>query len=290
MVIAFQPTLRLYGRSPLWGLALPLIAAVYLGFTLDSAYQHSAGRGGLWKGPRAGRNGKAMTVDTKYKSGKSEHDENFPVASRFVAPRFARRFWRSIALPAPPTMQPIIRPRRNIETRNSRALEDTLLGRSDAAADALPLRAELRARNLTPQHALDLLKAFRQDVPKSRYEPGPNSSSTAAIRRCRSGASFSTCTARRVDVGAVGCLCTALQIINHLQDCGKDYRDLDRVYVPLDDLGASTGRSCGSCAVQASPQFLGCLHRLPVALPGCFLKRRCFLATSRTCVSASKPR
>jgi hopene-associated glycosyltransferase HpnB len=50
MVTAFQPTLRLYNRSRLWGFALPLIAAAYSGFTLDSAYQHSRGRGGLWKG------------------------------------------------------------------------------------------------------------------------------------------------------------------------------------------------------------------------------------------------
>ncbi|MFA7306246.1 MAG: glycosyltransferase [Hyphomicrobium sp.] len=50
MALAFQPTLRFYHRSPLWGLVLPLIAAAYLVFTLDSAYQHSAGRGGLWKG------------------------------------------------------------------------------------------------------------------------------------------------------------------------------------------------------------------------------------------------
>lgn len=50
MAIAFQPVLRLYGLSPLWGLALPLIAAAYLAFTVDSAYQHRAGRGGLWKG------------------------------------------------------------------------------------------------------------------------------------------------------------------------------------------------------------------------------------------------
>jgi hypothetical protein len=50
--------LRLYGRSPLWGFALPLIAAVYLGFTLDSAYQHSAGRGGLWKGRIQAETGK----------------------------------------------------------------------------------------------------------------------------------------------------------------------------------------------------------------------------------------
>jgi hypothetical protein len=50
MAGAFQPTLRQYRRSPLWGAALPMIAAVYVVFTLDSAYQHRRGRGGLWKG------------------------------------------------------------------------------------------------------------------------------------------------------------------------------------------------------------------------------------------------
>jgi phytoene/squalene synthetase len=29
-------------------------------------------------------------------------------------------------------------------------------------------------------------------------------------------------------------LCNALQVINHLQDCGQDYRRLDRVYLPGD--------------------------------------------------------
>ncbi len=50
MAIAFQPILRFYQVSPLWGAALPAIAAFYLAFTLDSAYQHLRGRGGLWKG------------------------------------------------------------------------------------------------------------------------------------------------------------------------------------------------------------------------------------------------
>ncbi|MBS0231980.1 MAG: glycosyltransferase [Proteobacteria bacterium] len=50
MFIAYQPTLRFYNRSPLWGFALPLISMAYVGFTLDSAYQHLRGRGGLWKG------------------------------------------------------------------------------------------------------------------------------------------------------------------------------------------------------------------------------------------------
>ena len=50
MALAFQPTLRLYGRSPLWGLALPAIALCYMLFTLDSALQFARGKGGLWKG------------------------------------------------------------------------------------------------------------------------------------------------------------------------------------------------------------------------------------------------
>jgi hopene-associated glycosyltransferase HpnB len=50
MAFAFLPTLRFYGRSPAWGLALPLIAAIYTGFTVESAVQHWRGRGGSWKG------------------------------------------------------------------------------------------------------------------------------------------------------------------------------------------------------------------------------------------------
>ncbi len=50
MALAFRPTLRLYGLSAFWGVALPAIAAIYMAFTLDSAYQHARGRGGMWKG------------------------------------------------------------------------------------------------------------------------------------------------------------------------------------------------------------------------------------------------
>jgi hopene-associated glycosyltransferase HpnB len=50
MALALAPTLRFYGLSTLWGLALPAIAAIYMSFTIDSAYQHARGRGGMWKG------------------------------------------------------------------------------------------------------------------------------------------------------------------------------------------------------------------------------------------------
>jgi hopene-associated glycosyltransferase HpnB len=50
MAFAFRRTLRFYGLSILWAPLLPAIAAIYMAFTLDSAYQHGRGRGGMWKG------------------------------------------------------------------------------------------------------------------------------------------------------------------------------------------------------------------------------------------------
>ncbi len=49
MAVCFQPTLRRYGRSVLWGPALPGIALFYLCATVDSAVRHYTGRGGGWK-------------------------------------------------------------------------------------------------------------------------------------------------------------------------------------------------------------------------------------------------
>jgi len=50
MAFSFQPMLRFYRVSPLWGVALPAIGAVYTLFTVQSAVQMWRGRGGLWKG------------------------------------------------------------------------------------------------------------------------------------------------------------------------------------------------------------------------------------------------
>jgi len=50
MALSFQPMLRFYRRSPLWGVALPVIGAFYAGCTLASAVQVWQGRGGMWKG------------------------------------------------------------------------------------------------------------------------------------------------------------------------------------------------------------------------------------------------
>ena len=50
MVAAFLPSLRYYGISPLYALALPGVAACYTWFTIESALNYWKGEGGLWKG------------------------------------------------------------------------------------------------------------------------------------------------------------------------------------------------------------------------------------------------
>jgi hopene-associated glycosyltransferase HpnB len=46
---SYQPTLGRYGRTPVWALALPLIALFYMAATLASAVGHWRGRGANWK-------------------------------------------------------------------------------------------------------------------------------------------------------------------------------------------------------------------------------------------------
>ena len=205
-----------------------------------------------------------MTVDTGYKSGKSERDENFPVASLFVAPRFRApilAFYRFARAADDAADSPSLDAKSKLAILS--ALEDTLLGRSDDASDALPLRSELRARGLAAQHALDLLKAFRQDVTKTRYGTWAE-----LIEYCRYSAMpvgrfvLDVHGEARSTWPASDALCTALQIINHLQDCGKDYRELDRVYVPLDVLAEHGTDAAALAQPRASPELLACLHGL----------------------------
>lgn len=207
-----------------------------------------------------------MTVDTKYKSGKSEGDENFPVASRIVAARHRApilAFYRFARAADDAADHPTLDPEAKLAILS--ALEETLLGRSDSATDAIALREQLKLHNLSAQHALDLLKAFRQDVTKLRYETWEE-----LLDYCR----YSAMPVGRFVLDVHGeskstwvhsdALCVALQIINHLQDCAKDYRNIDRVYIPLTDLAAHGVGVEALDAPQASPGLRACLHALAV--------------------------
>ncbi|MDF2973521.1 MAG: hypothetical protein K0R61_3971 [Microvirga sp.] len=108
----------------------------------------------------------------------------------------------------------------------------------DAVLAAIPQAARLHAADR--QHkagivqARDLLRAFRQDVVKARYNEWAE-----LIEYCRLSANpvgrflLGIHKERSAAQAPADALCTALQILNHLQDCGKDHRDLGRIYIPL---------------------------------------------------------
>jgi hopene-associated glycosyltransferase HpnB len=55
MIVSYLPTLKFYGRSRVWALALPLVATLYLAMTWSSAIRCWFGSGSSWKGRFYGR-------------------------------------------------------------------------------------------------------------------------------------------------------------------------------------------------------------------------------------------
>jgi hydroxysqualene synthase len=207
-----------------------------------------------------------MSSASDLRSGKTHRDENFPVASWIIHPRH-----RALIL----AFYNFVRTADDIadhatlsadeKLRYLDLLEAELHGKGDTQQEAVRLRSALAERGLPPRHALDLLTAFRMDVTKLRYENWDE-----VIHYCR----YSAMPVGRFVLDVHGesaatwpandALCAGLQINNHLQDCGKDFRDLNRVYLPRDAL-ASAGASVEELgAAKSSPQMRKCLQALAV--------------------------
>jgi phytoene/squalene synthetase len=137
----------------------------------------------------------------------------------------------------------------------------TGVGNEDAVA--VRLRAVLAERGLSPKHAQDLIAAFKLDVTKLRYRDWDDLISYCSLSAMPVGRFVCDVHGESRSIWpANDALCAALQIINHLQDCKDDYRDLDRVYIPQDALAASGASVEELGAARASPALLDCLHRL----------------------------
>jgi len=136
------------------------------------------------------------------------------------------------------------------------AMRATIAGEAEAEPAALALREAMADRRLSPSHALDLLQAFVRDVSTPR-----TASYAALIDYCRSSAMpvgrfvLDVHGEDRATWPASDALCAALQIINHLQDCGKDFRALGRVYIP-DDMLAAAGLDASVLAGDRAPRAL----------------------------------
>ena len=177
-------------------------------------------------------------------SGKGRGDENFPVGS-FLIRKDLRphvhafyRFARSAddiadnpLLSADDKLRRLDRMGEILDGVSGRAPED-----DSPAASAM--RSSLAETGTTAQHCHDVLRAFRLDATKLRYRDWDD-----LMEYCRYSASpvgrqlLDLHGENRNTWPASDALCSALQVLNHLQDCADDYRDLNRVYLPLDLMG-----------------------------------------------------
>jgi farnesyl-diphosphate farnesyltransferase len=190
--------------------------------------------------PQAGKAPGAAGVETW--SGKDRDAENFPVGSLLISKKLRPHIHAFYAF-ARNADDIADNPKLTEAEKISRlgTMEDVLLGRRQTGSPtAAALRASLAHTGVTSEHARDLLHAFRTDSTKNR-----TASWADLMDYCR----YSAMPVGRYVLDLHGesrdtwphsdALCAVLQVTNHLQDCAKDFLDLDRVYLPADLLSAA---------------------------------------------------
>lgn len=176
------------------------------------------------------------TVETP--SGKGSGDENFPVGS-FLLPKRLRPRVAIFYAYARAIDDIADNPALSAEDKVTRldGFDRALIGETDDPAfeKAVRVRETMADTGDIIRHCRDLIIAFKRDATKLRYDDwndlmdycihsaAPVGRFLLDLHGCPSSA-----------YPAADALCNALQVINHLQDCGDDRRNLDRVYLPQD--------------------------------------------------------
>lgn len=120
------------------------------------------------------------------------------------------------------------------------AFDATLAGTADGGpVKAAALRRSLLATGVSDRHGRDLIRAFVLDTEKQRYADWDDLMAYCMLSAAPVGRYLLDLHGEdRALHPASDALCSALQVINHLQDCADDYRALDRVYLPAPWLAA----------------------------------------------------
>jgi len=170
--------------------------------------------------------------------GKTPRDENFPVASRFLSAeaRPAVLAYYAFARAADDIADdPDLTPEEKIA--RLRLFEAALLGHEDSPEleKAVLLGRLLRGKGIGLARASDLLIAFRQDANKKRYADWEELRGYCRRSAEPVGRFLLDLHGEQPSLyPASDALCSALQVLNHLQDLGEDWRRLDRLYLPAD--------------------------------------------------------
>lgn len=179
--------------------------------------------------------------DVELWSGKDKADENFPVGSLLIRRDLRRHvhvFYRFARIADDIADSPVLAPSEKL--RRIDVMEAVLRDeRQDGSVAALGLRDSLAQTGVTPEHACDLLHAFRQDATKQRYAHWSELATYCRYSAMPVGRHVLDLHGEHMDCYAPSdALCAALQVLNHLQDAKSDLRLLGRCYLPIDMLAA----------------------------------------------------
>lgn len=122
--------------------------------------------------------------------------------------------------------------------------------------------ADVDKGKTSAKHGLALISAFMQDVRQSRYvtyDDLVDYSQRSAVPVGR--VVLELCHETEANLPAADALCIVLQLLNHLRDCGKDYRELKRIYLPSSWLYQCSARE-KDLAADASTDALRGVYRL----------------------------
>ncbi len=212
---------------------------------------------------------------------KGPGDENFPVASLLIAPGLrphVRAFYDFARAADDIADQPGL----DSEEKLCRLFDHTaalasgpvpeperqgVAGGGKTGVDTGPARtlaACLAETGVSRVHADDLIAAFRADAVKTRYGDWMELMAYCRLSAAPCGRFLLELHGETDDraKAAADALSAALQVINHIQDCGSDYRTLDRVYVPLDWMAAEGAAIEELAGGQTSPALRRVLDRM----------------------------
>ena len=205
----------------------------------------------------------APAVETP--SGKGRGDENFPVGSFLIRKdlrphvhafyRFARN---ADDIADNPELSADDKVRRLVRMGE---ILDGAAGDDSPAASAM--RRSLAETGTTAQHCHDVLCAFTLDATKLRYRDWDDLMEYCRYSASPVGRQLLDLHGESRDTWPLSdALCSALQVLNHLQDCAEDYRNLDRVYLPLDLMGEAGIGVDALAAPASSPGLRRVIDRL----------------------------
>ena len=212
-------------------------------------------------------NGNSYLPDIEIPSGKDKAYENFPVGSLFV-PSHLR--------PHIHTFYNFARAIDDIADSNSinapekierlSGFQNAILGKDNTSpgfSKAHSMRLSLQETGVTNRHCIELIKAFKQDATKLRYENWNELIDYCHISAAPVGRYLLDLHGEsNKKYQSSDALCNALQVLNHLQDCKDDYLTLNRVYLPLDWMKKNGLEVECLDAPKSEPELNSLIHRV----------------------------